>query len=229
MTICLGMRLVTKQLRIYGVVAQRLQILVRRQIFFGEKKFRRGEREVDDGAELLRSSDEGAPVAKGVTSSHGGELMTDACEEGSSDAGCLLFGDEVGYERAPHLRCGRTTPPDSCSSSEFFGEKKLRRGKRRRQVAPDPLKQDLAEESKAFLPVAVDKHRCLALLWNQGRGQLQCSNPPVDGNFCRVHRAFRSHGTVDGSEPIPRRKLDLFRGRLAKPGERGGPWYTRAI
>ena len=105
-------------------------------------------------------------MAKGVTSSPGGGLKTDACEEGLSDAGVVMFGDEVGYDPALHLRCGRTTPPDSCSSSDFFGEKKARCGKRRRQTAPDPLKQDLAEESKAFLPVAVDKHRCLALLWN---------------------------------------------------------------
>ena len=41
--------------------------------------------------ELFRSSDEGASVAKGVTSSLGGELETDACEDGSCDAGVLLL------------------------------------------------------------------------------------------------------------------------------------------
>ena len=156
-------------------------------------------------------------------------LNVSACEETSSGEGHVLqFGDESDYEAHPELHCGRPDSADSASSSLQFGDGK-RRGKRRKRGPRASQKADLVEESKPFLPLSVDKSRCLALLWNGGRGQLQCANPAVMGSFCRVHRACRSHGTVDGSEPIPRRKLDLFRERLGKPRGRGGHWYARHL
>ena len=54
----------------------------------------------------------------------------------------------------------------------------------------------------------MDKRLCLALLWNGGRGCLQCDKKPAQGKQCWKHVRNPAHGLVTG--PIPPAKLQSF-------------------
>lgn len=65
-----------------------------------------------------------------------------------------------------------------------------------------------------FTPDVIDRLKCMARTWNEGRGG-QCSSDPVDdcAGLCSCHSRQAqttglSHGRVNG--PVPRTKLLAF-------------------
>ena len=83
-------------------------------------------------------------------------------------------------------------------------------------------------EALAFQPVSVDESKCLALLYNHGRGRLQCDKVRTPGQkYCGMHCKGRAHGDVRG--PIPAEKLQLFMDKALKPEKASSQWYARHL
>ena len=83
------------------------------------------------------------------------------------------------------------------------------------------------DESRQFQPALVDEGRCKALMWNRGRGQLQCSRKPLRGtDLCKSHQR-PAHGRVRGA--IPAKKLEEFRKFALKPEKESKQWYARHL
>ena len=86
----------------------------------------------------------------------------------------------------------------------------------------------MKEETEAalqFQPLVIDEENCRALLWNRGRGRLQCCFWPMPGTrLCKKHQSA-PHGEVRG--PIPMKKLELFRKEFLKPEKDSKQWYAR--
>ena len=93
------------------------------------------------------------------------------------------------------------------SSSDDCGVGGRFRKGRRRRVAEEADVQ----EALMYQPDEVDAGRCRALMWNGGRGRLQCSRKPLRGReLCgRCEAESTPYGKVRGA--IPERILKLFR------------------
>ena len=79
-------------------------------------------------------------------------------------------------------------------------------------------KDDATAAAVQFQPLVVQEQNCQALMWNQGRGCMQCCLLPMPGSrLCKKHKNA-PHGEVRG--PIPAKKLELFRIELVKARER---------
>jgi hypothetical protein len=87
--------------------------------------------------------------------------------------------------------------------------------------------EDLEKESRLYQPELVDKECCQALLFNEGRGRLQCSHKPAaSSDVCGVHR-FPRHGRVRGA--IPADKLEEFRRAALRPEKPSSKYYARHL
>ena len=89
-------------------------------------------------------------------------------------------------------------------------------------------RERVAREAMAFQPATVDDTKCLALLYNSGRGRLQCGHARKPGQlYCGRHCARRPHGAVRG--PIPAQKMQLFTDKVLRPEKASNQWYARHL
>ena len=86
-----------------------------------------------------------------------------------------------------------------------------------------------ADEARLYQPGEVDEARCQALMWNHGRGKLQCSRAPLKGReLCRRCDSLQAkYGRVRG--PIPAKILGRFRQKALKGGGESKQWYARHL
>ena len=88
------------------------------------------------------------------------------------------------------------------------------RGPSRHVLQPRPsmvsaAAETITEEMRGFTPSIINEGRCLACVWNSGKGgQCRAARPP-NASFCRQHAQCQAHGVVTG--PIPMKKLMEFR------------------
>ena len=83
------------------------------------------------------------------------------------------------------------------------------------------------KEALLFQPADVDPGLRMALLWNCGRGQMQCLRKPLRGtNLCGQH-VSPSHGLVRGA--LPAKKMAEFRRAVLKPAKETKQWYARHL
>ena len=85
------------------------------------------------------------------------------------------------------------------------------------------------QEALMYQPDEVDAGRCRALMWNGGRGRLQCSRKPLRGReLCgRCEAESTPYGKVRGA--IPARVMKLFREKALKPARESKQWYARHL
>ena len=102
------------------------------------------------------------------------------------------------------------------------GPRRSVRGQRKTQKDRYIDRVALSDAEKAaaavqFQPLVVQEQNCQALLWNQGRGRVQCRLLPMPGTrLCRQHKNA-PHGEVRG--PIQSNKIRLVSHRSSEAGE----------
>ena len=86
-----------------------------------------------------------------------------------------------------------------------------------------------AEESKLFQPEHIVPERCRALMWNRGRGKLQCARKHLLGrDLCRWCEASDApYGRVRG--PIPAKIMEKFRKKALRSEGLSKQWYARHL
>ena len=86
-----------------------------------------------------------------------------------------------------------------------------------------------AQEVLMHQPDEVNAGRCRALMWNGGRGKLQCSRKPLRGReLCsRCEADSTPYGKVRGA--IPARVMKLFREKALTPTRKSKQWYARHL
>ena len=88
------------------------------------------------------------------------------------------------------------------------------RGPSRHVLQPRPsmvsaAAETITEEMRGFTPSIINEGRCLARVWNSGKGGQCWAARPPNASFCRQHGQCQAHGVVTG--PIPMKKLMEFR------------------
>ena len=126
----------------------------------------------------------------------------------------------------PGLKENRSSDESSPGSPTAAFSKRKQRGSRQSdRIAKSTA--EAAEAARQFQPSAVDPSTCQALLWNGGRGRLQCQLLPMTGTrLCKRHQKA-PHGEVRG--PIPAKKFDQFCAQALKPYKDSKQWYSRYL
>ena len=88
-------------------------------------------------------------------------------------------------------------------------------------------REEAIEAALQFQPLVVEEKDCQALMWNLGRGRMQCRRLPLPGTRLCKHHKTAAHGEVRG--PIPANKLEQFRKEFLKPEKDSKQWYARYL
>ena len=74
----------------------------------------------------------------------------------------------------------------------------------------------------------MDERKCQALVWNRGRGKVQCGGKPLVGcDLCATHSKRLLCGRVTG--PLPHEVLEKFWRSALSIKQEDQRWYSRHL